>query len=89
VEVELGGARSVIPARREVVLPPGPSTRRSCSCFPGSATPTRFAAAPFAVLHTCPASAANLQDQCDVTQVMNAPKLRDLLGVSPSGALAI
>ena len=89
VEVEVGGVRSILVARLEVLLSAGAFHSPQLLMLSGVGDDEVLRASGIPLLHRLPGVGRNLQDHLDVTLVMDGPKLRDLLGVSLSGALAI
>ena len=89
VEVEIGGVRSILRAGREVLLSAGAIHSPQLLMLSGVGDEAVLRASGIPLLHALPGVGRNLQDHLDVTLVMDGPKLRDLLGVSLAGALAI
>jgi choline dehydrogenase-like flavoprotein len=89
VEVQQGDSRRTLNARREVLVSAGallsPQLLMLSGIGPGSEL-QRFGLTP---LHDLPGVGRHLHDHVDVVQVVNAPHLKDLFGLSLTGALNV
>ena len=87
VEFRLGGELKRLDAKREVVLSAGALQSPQLLMLSGVGPGAELQRSGLAVLHDLPGVGANLHDHIDVIEVVNAPHLKDLFGVSFAGAL--
>jgi choline dehydrogenase-like flavoprotein len=87
VEVRQGGAVRRLDARREVLLSAGALLSPQLLMLSGIGPGPELHRAGIATLHELPGVGLNLHDHVDVVQVINAPHLKDLFGLSISGAI--
>lgn len=85
VEVRQGGALRQLKARREVVLAAGALQSPQILMLSGVGPAEYLRSLGIAVVHDAPGVGRNLHDHVDVVQVVNAPDLKDLFGLSPAG----
>ena len=86
VEVQMRGARTQIRARREVLLCAGALQSPQILMLSGIGPGAQLQQHGIGVLHDLPGVGANLHDHVDVVQVVNAPQLTELFGLSFTGA---
>ena len=85
VEYRQGGALQQVKARREVLLSAGALMSPQLLMLSGVGPGAALQKHGIAVLHDLPGVGAHLHDHPDVVQVMDAPQLKDLFGLSLSG----
>lgn len=85
VEVRQGGALRQLKARREVVLAAGALQSPQILMLSGVGPAEHLRSLGITVVHDAPGVGRNLHDHVDVVQVVNAPDLKDLFGLSPAG----
>ena len=88
VEYRRDGAVSVARARREVLLAAGALQSPQMLMLSGIGPGDELRRHGIAVRHDLPGVGRNLQDHVDIVQVLDAPHLRDLFGLSLHGAFA-
>jgi choline dehydrogenase-like flavoprotein len=86
VEIEQGGARRSLMARREVVLSAGTFQSPQLLMLSGIGDGPVLQSLGLPVVHHASGVGGNLQDHIDVVLLANAPHLTDLFGISPAGA---
>ncbi len=86
VEVLQHGQRRQIMARREVLLCSGALQSPQMLMLSGIGDSVQLQKHGVATVHHLPGVGQHLHDHIDVVQVVNAPHLKDLFGVSVSGA---
>jgi choline dehydrogenase-like flavoprotein len=87
VEVRIGGALRQLQARREVLLCAGALQSPQILMLSGIGPGAQLQRHGIATVHDLPGVGANLHDHVDVVQVVNAPRLTELFGLSVAGAL--
>ena len=87
VEVRQGGAVRRLDARREVLLSAGALLSPQLLMLSGIGPGPELQRAGIETLHELPGVGLNLHDHLDVVQVVNAAHLKDLFGLSISGAI--
>lgn len=87
VEVRVGGALRQLQARREVLLCAGALQSPQILMLSGIGPGAQLQRHGIATVHDLPGVGANLHDHVDVVQVVNAPRLTELFGLSVAGAL--
>jgi choline dehydrogenase-like flavoprotein len=87
VEYVQGGAVRQLRAQREVLLCAGALQSPQLLMLSGVGPHEQLQNKGIETVHHLPGVGANLHDHVDVVQVVNAPHLTDLFGLSPSGAL--
>jgi choline dehydrogenase-like flavoprotein len=85
VEYRQGSETKQIKASREVLLCAGAFQSPQILMLSGVGPATELQKHGIAVVHDLPGVGENLHDHIDVVQVVNAPHLKDLFGVSLSG----
>ena len=85
VEYRQGGEAKQIKASREVLLCAGAFQSPQILMLSGIGPAAELHKHGIAVVHDLPGVGENLHDHIDVVQVVNAPHLKDLFGVSLSG----
>jgi choline dehydrogenase-like flavoprotein len=85
VEYHQGSEIKQIKASREVLLCAGALQSPQILMLSGIGPTAELQTHGIAVVHDLPGVGENLQDHIDVVQVVNAPHLKDLFGVSLSG----
>ena len=88
VEVRVGGQSRQLDARREVLLCAGALQSPQLLMLSGIGPGAELARHGIACLHELPGVGANLHDHVDVVQVVDAPHLKDLFGLSLAGLRA-
>ena len=88
VQYRQGGALHEVRASREVLLSAGALLSPQLLMLSGVGPGEHLQRHGIAVLHDLPGVGQHLHDHPDVVQVLNAPALKDLFGISPSGMLA-
>ncbi len=86
VEVRHWGATRVLQARREVLLSAGALQSPQLLLLSGIGPGAQLQKHGIPVLHDLPGVGRHLHDHMDVVQVVDAPHLKDLFGLSPTGA---
>ncbi len=87
VEVRIGPETKQFHASREVLLCAGALQSPQLLMLSGIGPGAQLQRHGIAVVHDLPGVGANLHDHVDMVQVVNAPKLTDLFGLSPRGVL--
>lgn len=87
VEVRIGGALRQLHARREVLLCAGALQSPQILMLSGIGPGAQLQGHGIATVHDLPGVGANLHDHVDVVQVVDAPRLTELFGLSAAGAL--
>jgi choline dehydrogenase-like flavoprotein len=85
VELQQGGARRELQARREVLLCAGALQSPQMLMLSGIGPGAQLQRHGIAVSHDLPGVGQHLHDHVDVVQVVDAPHLSDLFGISPVG----
>ena len=85
VEYRQGGSLHQVKASREVLLSAGALLSPQLLMLSGVGAGVQLQKHGVAVLHDLPGVGAHLHDHPDVVQVMDAPALKDLFGLSLSG----
>ena len=85
VEYQHGNETKQIKASKEVLLCAGALQSPQILMLSGVGSAAELQKHGIAVLHNLPGVGENLHDHIDVVQVVNAPHLKDLFGVSLSG----
>jgi choline dehydrogenase-like flavoprotein len=80
-----GGVEHVLRARAEVILSAGALLSPQLLMLSGIGPAAELQAHGIPVVHDLPGVGGNLQDHVDVTQVVDAPHLTDLFGLSARG----
>jgi len=86
VEFHQGGMVQQLKASREVLLCAGALQSPQILMLSGIGEHRQLLENGIAVLHDLPGVGLHLHDHPDVVQVANAPRLKDLFGISPTGA---
>ncbi len=86
VEVRQRGATHTLHARREVLLSAGALQSPQLLMLSGIGPGAQLQQHGITVLHDLPGVGEHLHDHMDVVQVVDAPHLKDLFGLSPAGA---
>jgi choline dehydrogenase-like flavoprotein len=86
VELREGGATRTLQARREVLLSAGALQSPQLLMLSGIGPGAHLQQRGVAVAHDLPGVGQHLHDHVDVVQVVDAPHLKDLFGLSLSGA---
>ncbi len=89
VEFRRDGAVSVARARREVLLAAGALQSPQLLMLSGIGPGAELRRHGIELQHDLPGVGRNLQDHVDIVQVLDAPHLRDLFGLSLQGAIAV
>ena len=87
VELQQGGQRLQLQARREVLLSAGAFQSPQLLMLSGIGDGAELQRQGIATLHHLPGVGQHLHDHPDVIQVVEAPRLTDLFGISFTGAL--
>jgi choline dehydrogenase-like flavoprotein len=87
VEAEVGGVRRLFAARREVLLAAGALQSPQLLMLSGIGPAAHLQGLGLPVKVDLPGVGRNLHDHVDVVQVLDAPKLKDLFGLSLGGAI--
>ncbi len=85
VEYRQGGKLQTIKAQREVLLCAGALQSPQVLMLSGIGPGAQLQQHGIATVHDLPGVGENLHDHVDVVQVVNAPHLKDLFGLSPTG----
>ena len=88
IELRVGGELKQIKAKREVLLSAGALQSPQLLMLSGIGAGAHLQQHGIAVAHDLPGVGANLHDHIDVVQVVNAPHLTDLFGISLTGAVS-
>ena len=88
VQVRVGGETNSVRARREVILSTGALQSPQLLMLSGIGPAAHLREHGIEVALDLPGVGRHLHDHPDVTQVLDAPHLKDLFGLSFSGALA-
>ncbi len=86
VEYRRDGALHQVTARREVLLAAGALQSPQLLLLSGIGPAAQLQRHGIAVRHDLPGVGRNLHDHVDVVQVVDAPDLKELFGLSPAGA---
>jgi choline dehydrogenase-like flavoprotein len=86
VELQQGGATRQLQARREVLLAAGALQSPQLLMLSGIGPGAHLQSRGVSVVHDLPGVGQHLHDHVDVVQVVDAPKLKDLFGLSLTGA---
>ncbi len=86
VRLQQSGAGRSLSARREVLLCAGALQSPQLLMLSGIGDAAQLQAHGLPVVHHLPGVGQHLHDHPDVLQVVNAPHLKDLFGLSPTGA---
>ncbi|MDQ2779680.1 MAG: GMC family oxidoreductase N-terminal domain-containing protein, partial [Pseudomonadota bacterium] len=86
VEIRQGGAVRQLQARCEVLLCAGALQSPQLLLLSGIGDPAQLRPLGIPVVHALPTVGRGLHDHIDVVQVVDAPQLKDLFGLSLSGA---
>jgi choline dehydrogenase-like flavoprotein len=89
VEYAQGGEIKQLRASREVLLCAGALQSPQLLMLSGIGPHGHLLEKGIAPLHDLPGVGQNLHDHVDVVQVVNAPQLKDLFGLSPAGVLRV
>jgi choline dehydrogenase-like flavoprotein len=87
VEARVNGALTQLRARREVLLSAGALQSPQILMLSGIGPGAQLQRHGIGVVRDLPGVGANLHDHVDVVQVVNAPQLTELFGLSLAGAL--
>ena len=87
VEFQQGGELKRLNAKREVLLCAGALQSPQILMLSGIGPHAHLLENNIPTLHDLPGVGTNLHDHVDVVQVVDAPKAKDLFGLSPSGVL--
>ena len=85
VELQQGGARRELMAKREVLLSAGALQSPQILMLSGIGPGAELHKHGVPVVHDLPGVGRHLHDHIDVVQVVDAPHLSDLFGISPTG----
>ncbi len=85
VEVQQGGERRTLRARREVIVCAGALQSPQLLMLSGIGPGEHLRAQGLGVVHDLPGVGRHLHDHPDVVLVVDAPRLTELFGVSPAG----
>ncbi|HEY5324086.1 MAG TPA: choline dehydrogenase [Caldimonas sp.] len=88
VEVRVGNETKVFLARREVLLSAGALQSPQLLMLSGIGPAEQLRGLGIEVCHDLPGVGANLHDHVDVVQVLDAPHLKDLFGLSFAGMVS-
>ena len=89
VEATIGTATTVFKARREVLVCAGALQSPQLLMLSGIGPAEHLRALGIEVRHDLPGVGTNLHDHVDVVQVLDAPKLTDLFGLSVAGIVNV
>ena len=87
VEVRVGGELKQFEAKREVLLCAGALQSPQLLMLSGIGPGARLQKHGITTVHDLPGVGANLHDHVDVVQVVNTPQVKDLFGLSLTGAV--
>ncbi len=87
VELQQGGARRELQARREVLVCAGALQSPQLLMLSGIGPGAHLQQLGIPVAHDLPGVGQHLHDHVDVVQIVDAPHLKDLFGLSFSGAM--
>ena len=87
VEVRVGGELQQLKAKREVLLCAGSLQSPQLLMLSGIGPGTQLQKHGIATVHALPGVGANLHDHLDVVQVVDTPQVKDLFGLSLTGAV--
>ncbi len=87
VEVRVNGTLTQLMAKREVLLCAGALQSPQILMLSGIGPGAQLQQHGLSVVHDLPGVGANLHDHPDVVQVINAPQLTELFGLSLTGAI--
>ena len=87
LEYRQGGQTQTLGARREVLLSAGALQSPQLLLLSGIGPGAELQRLGVAVVHDLPGVGQHLHDHVDVVQVVNAPHLKDLFGLSLTGAM--
>ena len=87
VEARIGSAARTLRARREVLVAAGALQSPQLLMLSGIGPGAHLQSFGIAVAHDLPGVGRSLHDHVDVVQVLDAPHLKDLFGLSVTGAL--
>jgi choline dehydrogenase-like flavoprotein len=87
VDVRINGTMVQLDCRREVLLCAGALQSPQILMLSGIGPGAHLQQFGIAVVHDLPGVGRNLHDHVDVVEVVDAPSLKDLFGISLSGAL--
>ena len=87
VEARIAGAATTLHARREVLLAAGSLQSPQILMLSGIGPAAHLREHGIALKHDLPGVGRNLHDHVDIVQVLDAPHLKDLLGVSLRGVV--
>ena len=85
IEFRRGGTLQQLGARREVLLAAGALQSPQLLMLSGVGPADELARHGIGVVHALPGVGRNFHDHVDVVQVVDAPRLKDMFGVSPTG----
>jgi choline dehydrogenase-like flavoprotein len=89
VEYRQGGVLQTLAARREVLLCAGALQSPQLLLLSGVGPGAELQRHGIGIVHHLPGVGRNLHDHVDVVQVVNAPHLKDLIGVSFTGVINV
>lgn len=89
VEYRQGGELKSVRAQREVILSAGALLSPQLLMLSGIGPGAHLREQGIAVVHDLPGVGANLHDHVDVVQVVDAPHLKDLFGLSLPGVASV
>ncbi|MEO8836789.1 MAG: choline dehydrogenase [Caldimonas sp.] len=89
VEVRAGGATRTLRARREVLLAAGALQSPQLLMLSGVGPGEALRSLGIGVRHHLPGVGRNLHDHVDIVQVLDAPHVKDLFGLSLAGAVRV
>ncbi|HJV95933.1 MAG TPA: choline dehydrogenase [Albitalea sp.] len=87
VEIRQGGALKTLRARREVLLSAGALQSPQILMLSGIGAGAQLQRLGIATVHDLPGVGQHLHDHVDLVQVVHAPQLTDLFGLSLTGAV--
>ncbi len=87
VEARIGSETKTFIARREVLLCAGALQSPQLLMLSGIGPAAHLRSLGIEVRHDLPGVGGNLHDHIDIVQVLDAPKLKDLFGLSLAGAI--
>ncbi len=87
VEVRVGGELKQLKAKREVLLCAGALQSPQLLMLSGIGPGAQLQKHGIATVHDLPGVGANLHDHIDVVQVVDTPQVKDLFGLSLTGAV--